>query len=79
MQDFETVYQALDGLDFPQEHDEAKEALMRLATDARRYRWLRERDLDTIHSGGVFAGQVPENLVLNGDDLDGAVDAAIGS
>lgn len=79
MQDFETVYNALGGLDFPQEHDEAKEALLRLAKDAQRYRWLRERDLNAIHAGGVFAGQTPENIVLNGEDLDGAVDAAIGS
>lgn len=79
MRDFETIHQALGGLDFSREHEEAKEALLRLAKDARRYRWLRERDLDAIHAGGVFAGQTPQNLVLNGEDLDGAVDAAIGS
>lgn len=47
------------------------------ALDARRYRYLRERDLDTIDKGGVFAGMTPENVVLNGDDLDRAVDAAL--
>lgn len=47
------------------------------AIDARRYRYLRERDLDTIDKGGVFAGMTPENVVLNGDDLDQAVDAAM--
>jgi len=45
--------------------------------DAARYRWLRERDLDTIHLGGVFAGQTPENLVINGEDLDRAIDEAM--
>ena len=45
-------------------------------TDAERYRFLRERDLDAIYLGGVFAGKTPDNLVLNGDDLDAAVDAA---
>ncbi|RUT30850.1 hypothetical protein WG29040_23205 [Pseudomonas sp. PAMC 29040] len=45
--------------------------------DAARYRWLRGRDLDTIQQGGVFAGQTPRNVVLNGDDLDMAVDVEI--
>lgn len=48
-----------------------------LAKDANRYRWLRARDLDTITCGGVFAGLTPDNLVLNGEDLDAAVDAAL--
>ena len=42
---------------------------------AERYGWLRDRDLDTIHQGGVIAGKTPENLVLSGDDLDAAIDA----
>lgn len=42
---------------------------------AERYSWLRDRDLSTIHQGGVFAGKTPENLVLSGDDLDAAIDA----
>lgn len=47
------------------------------ALDAARYRWLRERDLETVHKGGVFAGMTPENYVINGVDLDAAIDAAI--
>lgn len=45
--------------------------------DAARYNFLRERDLDTITKGGVFAGMTPRNVVLNGADLDAAVDAAM--
>lgn len=44
---------------------------------ARRYAYLRERNLDAISSGGVFAGMTPENVVLNGDDLDAAIDASL--
>jgi len=47
------------------------------ACDAARYRWLRARDLETIHGGGVFAGMTPKNVVLNGDDLDREIDAAM--
>ncbi|GAA4218713.1 hypothetical protein GGQ68_002532 [Sagittula marina] len=43
--------------------------------DAARYRWLKSRDLETIHKGGVFAGLTPENVVLNGEDLDRHIDA----
>ncbi len=42
--------------------------------DAARYRFLRDRDLDAITEGGVFAGMTPDNVVLNGDDLDRHVD-----
>lgn len=42
---------------------------------AKRYAYLRERDLETINNGGVFAGMTPMNVVLNGDDLDQAIDA----
>ncbi|HHW2657447.1 TPA: ead/Ea22-like family protein [Pseudomonas aeruginosa] len=45
--------------------------------DAARYRWLRERDLETIRQGGVFAGMTPENIVLNQEDLDAEIDAAL--
>lgn len=45
--------------------------------DAARYRWLRARDLETLNQGGVFAGLTPMNVVLNGADLDQAIDAAI--
>ncbi|AVS75644.1 hypothetical protein [Paracidovorax cattleyae] len=42
---------------------------------AARYEWLRSRDLDAIHQGGIFAGKTPDNVVLNGADLDAAIDA----
>lgn len=48
-----------------------------ISIDAKRYRWLRMRDVDTIHRGGIFAGITPQNVVVNGDDLDAAIDAAI--
>ena len=48
-----------------------------VARDAKRYRWLRGRDLDTISKGGVFAGVTPDNIVLNEEDLDQAADEAI--
>ena len=48
-----------------------------LSLDSKRYRWLRARDLDTIAAGGVFAGMTPDNVVLNGEDLDAAIDAAM--
>ncbi|WP_139121043.1 hypothetical protein [Pseudomonas mosselii] len=48
-----------------------------LLRDAERYRWMRHRNLDTISQGGVFAGQTPENLVLNEETLDEAIDAAM--
>ena len=57
--------------------------LSRLVDDLRpghdRYQFLRERPVDAIaiNGGGVFAGKVPDNVVLNGEDLDSAVDAAI--
>lgn len=45
--------------------------------DAARYRWLRSRNVDAIESGGIFAGLTPENVVLTGEDLDHAIDAAM--
>ncbi|MGF7197538.1 hypothetical protein FHW81_002663 [Pseudomonas sp. RC10-4-2] len=48
-----------------------------LRKDVERYRWLRERDLETISRGGVFAGMTPKNIVLNLEDLDAEIDAAI--
>lgn len=48
-----------------------------IQTKADRYDYLRERDLDTLHMGGVFAGKTPDNVVLNGEDLDAAIDAAL--
>lgn len=43
---------------------------------ADRYRYLRERPQDAVGAGGVFAGKTPDNVVLNGADLDAAIDAA---
>lgn len=48
-----------------------------LRKDAERYRWLRSRDLNAISQGGVFAGLTPDNLVLNEETLDKAIDAAM--
>lgn len=48
-----------------------------LRKDGERYRWLRSRDLETINQGGVFAGITPQNMVLNEETLDEAVDAAM--
>lgn len=45
--------------------------------DAARYRWLRMRNPDAIEAGGVFAGLTPDNVVLTGEDLDQAIDAAM--
>lgn len=47
-----------------------------LRKDAERYQWLRSRNLETISHGGVFAGITPQNMVLNEETLDEAVDAA---
>ena len=44
---------------------------------AKRYAWLRERNLNTVHEGGIFAGKTPMNVVLNGTDLDDEIDAAM--
>jgi hypothetical protein len=44
---------------------------------AERYKWLRERDLETIDRGGVFAGMTPENLLLSFEELDEAIDEAV--
>lgn len=57
------------------ENKRLRSELAELRRDAERYRWLRARDLDSIHKGGVFAGMTPENVVLNREDLDSAVDA----
>ncbi len=42
-----------------------------------RYAYLRSRNLDAIKTGGVFAGLTPDNLVLNEQDLDEAIDKAM--
>ena len=58
-------------------HKSDSSHITNLELDAARYRWLRDRDLDTISAGGVFAGQTPENFILNGVDLDSAIDQAM--
>lgn len=45
--------------------------------DAERYRKLRAADINAIHKGGVFVGLTPDNVVINGEDLDIAVDLLI--
>ncbi len=42
--------------------------------DAERYNWLRNRNTETIKKGGVFAGLTPENVILNGQELDREID-----
>lgn len=53
----------------------------RLRADADRYQYLRNRPDETIGKGGIFAGMTPTSgsggFILNGEDLDRAVDAAI--
>ncbi|MCL6701119.1 ead/Ea22-like family protein [Pseudomonas sp. T1.Ur] len=53
--------------------------LTALRKNAERYEVLRQADLDTIHNGGLFAGLTPENVVVNGGELDVLVDAVIAS
>ncbi|WP_422402593.1 hypothetical protein [Pseudomonas sp. GZD-209] len=48
-----------------------------LRKDAERYLVLRQADVDTIQNGGLFAGLVPDNIVINGHDLDRRTDAVI--
>lgn len=43
-----------------------------------RYAILRNAPIDAIRDGGVFAGKTPDNVVLNGEHLDAAVDALRG-
>lgn len=52
-------------------------AIKALRKDAERYRVLRQADVDTIHNGGLFAGLTPDNIVINGHDLDRRADAMI--
>lgn len=46
---------------------------------AARYAWLRTRPLESIVTGGVFAGLTPDNVVLNGEDLDTVIDQERGA
>lgn len=45
--------------------------------NSERYMVLRQADVDTIHNGGLFAGLTPDNIVINGSDLDERVDAVL--
>lgn len=59
-------------------HGWALDALLKEAAKSiQRYQWLRSRDIDAVCDGGVFAGVTPDNVVLNGEDLDVAIDTAI--
>jgi len=53
-----------------------KEERDALREDAERYRYLRQVDIKAIKKGGVFAGMTPENVVINKEHLDIAVDNA---
>lgn len=65
---------SLMGLD--EEGDPVAELSELIAGNAR-YVYLRTRDIESISKGGIFAGKTPDNIVLNGSDLDVAVDAGI--
>lgn len=54
---------------------ELRKRLEAAQKDAQRYQWLRSKDLETIDKGGVFAGQTPENVLLNEEDLDEYIDS----
>ncbi|MBP0439464.1 hypothetical protein [Tianweitania sediminis] len=51
-----------------------------MEADAARYRFLRDRQTRQVDIavGGIFAGRVPENTILGGEDLDRAIDAELG-
>ncbi len=49
--------------------------------DAKRYRHLRNRQTRyaDIAVGGVFAGRIPDKVILAGEDLDRAIDGEMGA
>ena len=52
-------------------HEEEQQA----KTNAQRYLHLRSKDIDSIDNAkGLFVGHVPENIVINGVDLDQMID-----
>ncbi|CAD0264181.1 conserved hypothetical protein [Pseudomonas veronii] len=59
------------------ERDQLKAENEALRKDAERYKVLRQADIDTIQNGGLFAGLVPDNIVINGCDQDRRTDAVI--
>ena len=64
-------------MEYMQENIRLKAENEALRKDAERYRVLRQADVDTIHNGGLFAGLTPDNIVINGHDLDRRTDAVI--
>lgn len=71
--DVGAIGQAL-GADEDDDGSEIEGLAQEVRKDAERYRWLRSRDVDTISKGGVLT---PQNLVINEETLDEAVDAAM--
>lgn len=51
-----------------------------LEADAARYRFLRNRQTRHVDfaAGGLFAGRIPENRIIGGEDLDRAIDTELG-
>lgn len=52
-----------------------------IVKDAARYRHLRNRRTRSVDIalGGVFAGMIPQNMILGGEDLDRAIDREMGA
>jgi len=69
------LLEEVDRLD--RECDTVKAEREDLRKNADRYLVLRHADVDTVHNGGLFAGLVPDNVVINGEDLDQRTDAVI--
>jgi hypothetical protein len=66
------ITKRIDGAGLVPRRSEAKDE-----ADLRRYRFLRNADIDAIHNGGIFAGKTPENIILTGADLDSEIDIAM--
>lgn len=51
-----------------------------LELDAKRYRYIRNRQTRQVDiaAGGIFAGRVPQQVILGGEDLDRAIDRELG-
>lgn len=47
------------------------------AVNSARYLYLRNQPTSAIKQGGIFIGQVPQNLILTEEEADAAIDAAI--
>lgn len=55
----------------------SKQGFEQQRVDAARYRFLRDASVEAIREGGIFVGVTPANIVVNGEDLDTHVDAAM--